>query len=445
MNVFERSLAYIARKKIRTSIILLILVLIASSIYACLSVIQASNNLEKRILKASNSSLSIVKKTDAGKLGIEDVKKIAAQNKIIRVNYKNSTDVRLENGQVIKANQKIQIDNPSEKLNNLLKMHSMADSRLENVFTSESFVLKKGRHIKESDQNRKVLIHEKLAEKNRLKVGDKISLAAINNSKKMNFEIVGIFTGKAQENFNGLSSDLSENTIFTDFISGSKLLDNQLTSVSLGKSSKTHNETSAHENKTSTPVEQATFFLNQPEKIKQVVAEIKKYPLNWSGLEITENTKAFESIAAAAKTMKEIIGLMTVGIAASGVIALSLVLVLWLRERIYEIGILLAIGQAKIKIFGQFICELVLISVPAIIITVFLGGLLSSQLLSSLLAGDDLSELNGKLAINLLSGESLVNLIYSCLILFAVIVVSVSLTSVGILFQKPKKILSKIS
>ena len=136
---------------------------------------------------------------------------------------------------------------------------------------------------------------------------------------------------------------------------------------------------------------------------------------------------------------------MTVGIAASGVIALSLVLVLWLRERIYEIGILLAIGQAKIKIFGQFICELVLISVPAIIVTVFLGGLLSSQLLSSLLAGDDLSELNGKLAINLLSGESLVNLIYSCLILFAVIVVSVSLTSVGILFQKPKKILSKIS
>ena len=88
----------------------------------------------------------------------------------------------------------------------------MADSRLENVFTSESFVLKKGRHIKESDQHRKVLIHEKLAEKNRLKVGDKISLAAINNSKKMNFEIVGIFTGKAQENFNGLSSDLSENT-----------------------------------------------------------------------------------------------------------------------------------------------------------------------------------------------------------------------------------------
>lgn len=58
----------------------------------------------------------------------------------------------------------------------------------------------------------------------------------------------------------------------------------------------------------------------------------------------------------------------------SGIVVLSLILILWLRERIYEIGILLSIGISKIKIITQFILELIFISLPTTIVSLCLGG-----------------------------------------------------------------------
>ncbi|MDU1740589.1 MAG: glutamine amidotransferase, partial [Streptococcus lutetiensis] len=42
---------------------------------------------------------------------------------------------------------------------------------------------------------------------------------------KMTFDIVGIFSGKKEETFTGMSSDLSENQIFLHYDDASQLLD----------------------------------------------------------------------------------------------------------------------------------------------------------------------------------------------------------------------------
>ncbi len=67
---------------------------------------------------------------------------------------------------------------------------------------------------------------------------------------------------------------------------------------------------------------------------------------------------------------------MTYSIMIGGIIVLSLILILWLRERIYEIGILLSIGISKIKIITQFIFELLFISLPSIVSSLFLGNVI---------------------------------------------------------------------
>ena len=64
-----------------------------------------------------------------------------------------------------------------------------------------------------------------------------------------------------------------------------------------------------------------------------------------------------------------------------GVVVLSLILILWLRERIYEIGILLSIGISKIKIMIQFIIELIFISIPSVVSSLLLGNLLLRQII----------------------------------------------------------------
>ena len=143
--------------------------------------------------------------------------------------------------------------------------------------------------------------------------------------------------------------------------------------------------------------------------------------------------------------MQGIIRMMTLGIIIAGIAALSLILILWLRERVYEIGILLAIGQKKVQIISQFILELVLISIPAIILTLGLGNILANKMIEGLMTGDELGKLNGSLMVNPFGIENLATLGFSAMILILIIISSVFITSFTILSQKPKKILSKIS
>lgn len=442
MNIFERSFAYITRKKTRTIIILLILSIIISSIYACLAINRASRGLEKRILKASNSSFEIIRKSSGSGIKIFDIQEIAKKHQIKDVNYRYSTDVNLKTGQVVSGNQKIQVDNIDEKFKNLLKLHSVATSVKENAFLSESFQLISGKHISSAENQHQILVHEKLAEKNHWRVGDKITLSSLTDRLvQAEFTITGIFSGQIQESFNGLSSDLSENIVYTNFSSGRPFA----TPAMSVTPNQTKSQLANINYDTKDFAEQATFFLDQPEKIDQIITSIKKYPLDWQKLDIIKNTKAFENVISSVKTMQGIIGVMTLSIIIAGITALSLVLVLWLRERVYEIGVLLALGKTKFQIVGQFILELVVISIPATLAVLFFGNFLSAQLLNSLLAEEDLSELSTALLINPFSMENLLVLVSSLVILFIIITSAVFITSFAILSQKPKKILSKIS
>ena len=346
MNIFERALAYIRRKNTRAIIILLILTIITASIYACLAVQSASKEMASRVLATANVSFQIRRIAEDGEITTSEIEQIRKDFKIKKVNYRTTIDAKLSTGEVVSGEQKIQIDGMDEKFKNLVKVYAVNNSNLENTFTSESFKLISGKPIG-SDENRisetkkpdtetknQILVHEKLAEKNHWALGDKIMLNSLSDEKKEQlFEISGIFSGQVQESFNGLSSDLSENMVYVNFGSGQALAENidKLMVKNAGVFSDKNT------------IEQATFFLEQPEKMEETIAEIKKMSLDWQKLELTKNAKDFEGISSSIKTMQSLLNIMTLGIILAGTIALSLVLILWLRERVYEIGVLLAI------------------------------------------------------------------------------------------------------
>ena len=136
---------------------------------------------------------------------------------------------------------------------------------------------------------------------------------------------------------------------------------------------------------------------------------------------------------------------MTYSIMLSGIVVLSLILILWLRERIYEIGILLSIGISKIKIITQFILELIFISLPTTIVSLCLGDLLLSRILDGFISSDNSTIINNSLLNKNDWIVSLENLIQSYFILVSIIILSVLIASAMILVKKPKEILSKIS
>lgn len=427
MRVVKNSIAYVLRKRRRTFIIFVILTLVLSCLYSCLNITKSSNNMEKSLYESSNSSISLMKKDAQGYFEKDEFKNINKIKSIKKIILEYEGLARLINGNVIESKQKIKIDYLSKDLKNLVAIESTSNTKKNILFNSGVFSLKEGRHINKDDVD-KILVHSEFAKKNNLKLKDKVSLQLINMIKNKTiikehkFEIVGIFTGKKQEKYTGLSSDFSENMMFTDYKSSQKALNTQKDIVN-----------------------KLTIFASSPKEMKTTITKIKKIQVDWSKYTISKNNNAYREALDALIGVKHIIKIMTYSIMIGGSVILSLILILWLRERIYEIGILLSIGISKLEIIAQFILELLLVSLPSILMSLIFGNLILRQIASGFISSDDTVSITSKFLNDGYNINNLIIFIESYIILILIIVISVVITSGIILMKKPKKILSQIS
>ncbi|WP_036728358.1 ABC transporter permease [Peptoniphilus mikwangii] len=425
--MIQNAIAYVLRKKNRTFIVFIILTMVLSCLYSCLSIMKSSNSLEKSLYKSSNSSLSITKK-DNGYFEVDQFKGIKNIKEIDEIVPQYDGLAKPTNAKVVEGEQKIERDNLPIEFKNVVSVEATNNTMRNVLFTSGVFTIKNGRNIEENDRG-KILVHEDFAQKNNLKLNDKIGLELIEisnmgSNKEYKFEIVGIFSGKKQERYTGLSSDFSENMVFIDYESSQAALNR-------GEGNKIANK--------------LALFSDDPEYMKESLNKIKEFKVDWSKYNLEKDTNAFEESLEALSGIKNIIKIMTYSIMIGGVTVLSLILILWLRERIYEIGILLSIGISKIKIVTQFIFELIFISIPAIVASLLFGNLLLHQIIGAFINSDS----SGTFTHNLLkNGNGIVNFvtfIQSYGVLISIIVVSVTIACAMILIKKPKEILSKIS
>ena len=429
MRIIQKSLAYVTRKKKRTTIVFLILTAVLSSLYACLSVVNSSSNLENSLYKASNSSFSIVKKDSQGYFSYKDIKNIRNIKEIKESLLEYESLAKPINAKAISADQQVQRDDIGEDLKNTVAIHSTNNTTRNTLFSSGVFKLKQGRHLKQNDRG-KALVHEAFAQKNNLKIGNEVELNLINTSgkktetQKTKFEIIGIFDGKKQEKYTGLSSDFSENTIFLDFETTIQALNLPENEGLLSK---------------------ITLYTETTEQLEKAIAKTEKLNIGWSKYRIEKNNAVFKDTLESIARVKNIIELMTYLIIIGGSVVLSLILMLWLRERIYEIGILLSIGTSKLQIVSQFIIELVLISIPTIISSFILGNLVFSLITKGLSEAEETSSIASSFTNSIFGLDSLMAFTQSYGILITIIILSVIIASMMILIKKPKEILSKIS
>lgn len=72
-------------------------------------------------------------------------------------------------------------------------------------------------------------------------------------------------------------------------------------------------------------------------------------------------------------------------VSVAGTVILALIVILTIRERKYEIGVLLSLGEKRTKIIGQFFAELLVVLVIALVISgvsgKFVGNIVGEQLL----------------------------------------------------------------
>ncbi len=427
--MIKNAIAYVTRKKKRTVILFIILSVVLSFLYSSLSIMKSSGELEKTLYHASNSSLSITKKDVNGYFKSSQFKNLNKIKGVKGVVYQYDGLSKLVNGKVIEAQGMVMREDLSDEMKNVLALRATSNAAKDSLFTSKVFNMTKGRNISENDRN-SIVVHEAFAKKNKLKLGDTVDMrffkpdSSSADEKEYKYKIVGIFSGRKQETYTGLSSDFSENMVFVDYESAQK-------SMGMTGDNKILNKISV--------------FSDSPSSLEKIFKEVNKIVVHDSSFNVAKDNGAFKDILESLSSIKHVISIMTLSIMAGGITVLALILILWLRERVHEIGILLSIGVRKISIVGQFITELLIVSLPAALVSAILGNFVLNKIIGSLLNNKDMGMLSRSIIDSKNIIVNLINFSQSYLLLLLVILISVVIASAMILIRKPKEILSQIS
>ena len=425
--MIKNALAYITRTRNRSLIIFIILTIVLSCLYSGLTIMKSSNEIEKALYESSNSSISITKK-DSQYFNVNQFKDIEKLKEIEEIIIQFDALAKLKDAKVVSGEQRINREDLSDEFKNVVSLEATNNTKRNILFSSGVFTIKEGKNIEENDKN-SIIVHEEFAKQNNLKLGDEVDLELLDIEKSgtiesHKFKIIGIFSGKKQETYTGLSSDFSENMVFVDYSTSQEILNKS-------EDNKIANKILMY----SASLESTDLALN---KLKELKIDESKYF-------VEKDSNAFEESLESVSGIKHIIKIMTYSIMLGGMVVLSLILILWLRERIYEIGIFLSIGTSKIQIIMQFIFELIFISIPSIISSLFLGNVLLKVIVDGFINSEDSMISGGSLINNSSFMLNITTLGQSYLILISIIVLSVVFASSLILIKKPKEILSKIS
>ena len=419
MSIFNRAYLYIIRKKVSSSILFLIVTLISFFLLSGSVLNTTVNNISKNLYKDVNFGFNIESADKSNKeIEKDTLKKIEELKGITSKNYIFSKPVVVEGKKVVQENQNITLNDEMKNKSNLVMMNGITASKSNIDFKSEVLKLEKGRHIEENDKN-KIMIHEKFAELNNVNLGDKIKLSQ--EGKTLELEIVGIYSGDKTNTFNGLSSDFIENTVYTDYKSSQELsnliANNKVTSVEYG--------------------------VEDPTKLDDVIKNVENLGIN--NLMVSKSNKNYEIVTSSVESITKITNMIRIGSVVVGVVILSLILMFWVRERTYEIGILLSLGTSKVNLVLQFIVEVLLVTIFGLMIALGIeiatikylasnvGSIFSEELPKSI--ADELM----KISVN---GIDIVNLV---IVMIAIVVISVVVALLPILKMKPKKILTNIN
>lgn len=425
--MIKNAIAYITRKRNRTLIIFIILTIVLSCLYSCLTIMKSSNEIEKALYESSNSSISITKK-DGKYFNVNQFKDIEKLKEIEEKIIQYDGLAKLKDAKVVSGEQRINREDLSDEFKNVVSLEATNNTKRNILFSSGVFTIKKGKNIGGNDKN-SIIVHEEFAKQNNLKLGDELDLELLDTEKSgkiksHKFKIIGIFSGKKQETYTGLSSDFSENMVFVDYPTSQEVLN------------KSENNKIANK---------ILMYSASAESTDLALKKLKELKIDESKYSVEKDSNAFEESLESVSGIKHIIKIMTYSIMLGGMVVLSLILILWLRERIYEIGIFLSIGRSKIQIIMQFIFELIFISIPSIVSSLFLGNVLLKVIVDGFINSEDSMISGGSLINNSSFMSNITTLGQTYLILISIIVLSVVFASSLILIKKPKEILSKIS
>lgn len=391
MSVLQRAWYALIRKRVRSIVLGAFVVVVLICLNVCIGMLSATEHISSHVARASHASLSLGLHNEADTFTERDVQAVLNTVEPERLTAQLRTTAMLMSATPVLERQLIERTDIDVASLPQIALYGSNYIERHTLFRSSAFTLMDGRFP--MPQERHVLmVHKDFARHNNLSCGMTLRMKSSAHSQPYSFTIVGIFEGKRQERFTGAPSDLSENTMFTSFedaqhvraentssvgsdntpISGSSAASISGSNVAQGEDSASLHQTSPeHTSTVAAGGARMTSLDIAPapyQTLEQLKAQLMDVPLDFSRFTLRDSGAAFESIHSSVDAVSLLVRIVLAAVLLGSFVVLLLVLVLWLRERIAEIGILLSIGNSKRTICAQVLLEMILLSLPSTLI-----------------------------------------------------------------------------
>ncbi len=477
MSIIKRAFLYVARKRGKTILLFAILLIMATFVLTGLSIWKASEAAQLNLRQSLGGKFDIYVDWENSPYVVKEIIKdnefdeetgktsnsfliystvqltpeeIAAINSVPGVKYSSARyDVlaRFDNLSLFPGTVSV-----AENLQHRTKVFGVCGTETDELFTTGTLTLTEGRHITSEDQS-VAIISGDLAEKNELHIGDYITTHIYNpedddfTGEEMQVQIIGLFTPNVTEQLGETVTifDKIQNRIFMDLQTSVKMNNDR---INYGFSA-------------------VNVTIDDPQNMEQVVSAVKKLSvIDWNAFTIEIDNEVYEKAAAPLTTLNELVVTLLVVIIVVSAIILALILTLWTKTRIHEIGVFLSVGIWKSAVIGQYLTEVLLIAIFAFGLSYFTSDAVAGQIGNHLLeqsvqveqednsgstpsavdvGADTLIQkpLPTENGIQVSVEPDSLALFY--LIGFAIIIVAVSISSITVMRLNPREILSKMS
>lgn len=261
-----------------------------------------------------------------------------------------------------------------------------SDNSMTAFIDGTASVLEGGTIFEEGTSEMVCVISEELAIYNNLSVGDTITLANPSlESETYALKIVGLYTSSANNDFSmsmfGKSQDPA-NQIYMSANALQKILDASEES----STTVTDENTGREKDSAITGSLAATYVLADSDAYYAFEEEARNLGLDDSYTISSADISAFESSLVPLDTLSTMAGWFLVVILIIGAVILVVLNIFNVRERKYEVGVLTAMGMKKSKVAMQFMCEILVVTMLAVIIGAGIGAVSSVPVTNALLA-----------------------------------------------------------
>lgn len=231
---------------------------------------------------------------------------------------------------------------------------------------NETITIKDGTYFDENSNDSAMISYE-FAELNSLKVGDTFTIKNIYTENDITLTVIGIYDSS--------EARADANTIYMNTETAAKFLSDD------------------DYNSGNYDVDNVNFYMVNSDNADEFVAKINEEftELKENNLKVAVDTAEYDSMASSIESVGNFANIILIVVIIAAVIIITLIVTINVKDRRYEIGVLMSLGASKKNIIGQIATELLVVGTLGFALASVNGTIFAGTLGNIILEGQTAS------------------------------------------------------